>query len=407
MTDTTDLASYDKSRINSFTNKTTLKELIDEYIEILGKSAGYSAFELVIFNSFIKSKNIKFISRFSNIFPIRNAVDLRDIEGTHYLYNASFMKFESENTYFASHCPIYNNDDPSNNDIDLFLKMLIDNDIKIVCIPIQFLSDISRTYKWFPDEITDTKSYTVSNTKTEPSRNFDYTLRCPSKKVIYDPDVVEPKEDDESIKIFNVRITDNLNHKEHEIQIYQYNNWPDYGVPRRLNLLCAYIYRIWFNLFNLKDNKKVLVHCSAGVGRTGTVISCIELLNKINAEYLNLTSLDDKTKITYKENKEESLNKLNSFILSNIVFMRIHRPLMVQKENQLRAILALKDFYTETDPERIRETLNRILTKYTGEGNSEDKNKNFFSYGDDKLTGGSRRKIRNRIYSYTLEYDYF
>jgi len=382
--------SYDKTKINNFSNETSNKELLDEYDKIDRYFNRYSETVLNEFERFNANNGIRFIARYSNIFPIKNAVDLGEIDGSHYIYDASMINFESGITYFASHCPIYSLYDFSS-DIDLFLRMLIENDIKIVSVPIQFVP--GRTFKWFPDEITDIKTYTSLNINTYPSRNFNYTLKCLSKKVIYDPDVIVPSEDDESIKIFYIEITDEITHKVHNVKIYQYDNWPDFGVPRRLNLLCAYIFKIWDNLVHFNDNKKMLVHCSAGVGRTGTVISCIELLNKINTEYLDILTK------TYKYDKNEHLKEYNTFILLNIIFMRAFRPYIVQKPEQLEAILALKDFYTNTDPEIIYITLDKILTK--------EKNKNFISSGDEKLTGGSKKRKmnKNRIFNYISSYD--
>ena len=382
---------YDKTKIDSFTNETSNEELLKEYDKIVDYFNIYSSTALKDFNRFNVNNGIKFIARYSNIFPIKNAVDLGIIDGSHYIYDASMINFESGFTYFASHCPIYSTYDDSS-DIDLFLRMLIENDIKIVSVPIQFVPE--RTFKWFPDEITDIKSYTSSKIDTYPSRNFNYTLKCLSKKVIYDPDAITQSEKDESIKIYYIEITDEITKKDHNVKVYQYDNWPDYGVPRRLNLLCAYIFKIWDNLVHFNnDNKKILVHCSAGVGRTGTVISCIELLNKINTTYLDILTKK------YKEDKETHLKEFNTFILSNIVFMRTFRPLMVQKPEQLKAILALKDFYINTDPEIIYTALDKILTK--------DINKNFLSTGVDTLTGGSKKRKmnKNRIYSYIPIYD--
>ena len=55
------------------------------------------------------------------------------------------------------------------------------------------------------------------------------------------------------------------------VKHYQYTTWPDYGVPESVSPFMTLNRRV-MNSWS-KDKGPILVHCSAGVGRTGTFIA--------------------------------------------------------------------------------------------------------------------------------------
>ncbi|XP_062572066.1 receptor-type tyrosine-protein phosphatase kappa-like [Saccostrea cucullata] len=57
---------------------------------------------------------------------------------------------------------------------------------------------------------------------------------------------------------------------------FHYTRWPDHGTPNPLNLT---IFHEHFKHYSFNSNNPVLVHCSAGVGRTGTFIA-LDALDK-------------------------------------------------------------------------------------------------------------------------------
>lgn len=66
-----------------------------------------------------------------------------------------------------------------------------------------------------------------------------------------------------------------------EISQYHYLAWPDHGVPsetQTLNFLLTDL-----KVEEAKENGPIAVHCSAGVGRTGTLIA-LSILHGIIAE---------------------------------------------------------------------------------------------------------------------------
>ena len=67
-----------------------------------------------------------------------------------------------------------------------------------------------------------------------------------------------------------------------DVTQFHYTAWPDHGVPAHSSQLLAFIRRVK-NYFRVATGK-ILVHCSAGVGRTGTFIALDALLDQTQVE---------------------------------------------------------------------------------------------------------------------------
>lgn len=82
--------------------------------------------------------------------------------------------------------------------------------------------------------------------------------------------------------IVNLTVEDSSSGVKHDIQVHQFTGWPDHGVPMggRLDQ-----FRSFIDAFSQQagDNSRTLVHCKAGVGRTGTFIVLGQLLSGIRA----------------------------------------------------------------------------------------------------------------------------
>ena len=87
---------------------------------------------------------------------------------------------------------------------------------------------------------------------------------------------------------------------------YHFSAWPDHGVPADKTVMIAFVRRVRQN--HPSEGPPLIVHCSAGVGRTGTFITLDTMLQRI-------------------DNKEEDLN-----VYEFLVDMRSKRTLMVQTE---------------------------------------------------------------------------
>ena len=66
------------------------------------------------------------------------------------------------------------------------------------------------------------------------------------------------------------------------VKHYQYTTWPDYGVPESVSPFMTLNRRV-MNFWS-KDKGPILVHCSAGVGRTGTFIAVDMALEQAKKE---------------------------------------------------------------------------------------------------------------------------
>ncbi|KAL2303534.1 hypothetical protein Nmel_008805 [Mimus melanotis] len=95
----------------------------------------------------------------------------------------------------------------------------------------------------------------------------------------------------------------------HTVRQFHFTSWPDHGVPETTDLLINFRHLVHeYNSQNPMDSP-TLVHCSAGVGRTGTFIAIDRLIQQMEME--------------------------NSVDVYGVVYdLRMHRPLMVQTEDQ-------------------------------------------------------------------------
>ena len=64
---------------------------------------------------------------------------------------------------------------------------------------------------------------------------------------------------------------------------FHFTAWPDHGVPKFATSLISFI-RKTQRVHNKESGVPLLVHCSAGVGRTGTFITLDAMLERIHSE---------------------------------------------------------------------------------------------------------------------------
>ncbi|XP_028332597.1 receptor-type tyrosine-protein phosphatase H-like isoform X2 [Gouania willdenowi] len=104
-----------------------------------------------------------------------------------------------------------------------------------------------------------------------------------------------------------------LKHKstseERTLKHFHFTVWPDHGVPQGTEILILFRELMRQHIEREATGTPTVVHCSAGVGRTGTIIALDVLLQQLQ--------------------KERAVG-INAFVHK----MRLHRPHMVQTESQ-------------------------------------------------------------------------
>ncbi|XP_032379279.1 receptor-type tyrosine-protein phosphatase eta [Etheostoma spectabile] len=93
------------------------------------------------------------------------------------------------------------------------------------------------------------------------------------------------------------------------IRHFHFTAWPDHGVPQTTELLISFRHLVREHMDQYSRHSPTVVHCSAGVGRTGTFIAIDRLIFQIERE-----NIVDVYGIVHDQ--------------------RMHRPLMVQTEDQ-------------------------------------------------------------------------
>jgi len=104
-----------------------------------------------------------------------------------------------------------------------------------------------------------------------------------------------------------------------KIKQIHYTGWPDHGVPKKQGLddfqtLVENSYSQYKTAS--ENNSKVLIHCSAGIGRTGTLLSILNIVADIEK----------------KKEQEEEISNISVF--SVVRKLREHRFHLVQSESQ-------------------------------------------------------------------------
>ena len=129
------------------------------------------------------------------------------------------------------------------------------------------------------------------------SKNQSYKIKFNEKKI------------EKNIIQRNITISKNNEHK--VVTQLQYIGWPDHGIPNINEAYPSFLFIRNF-ILNNKDKCPVIVHCSAGVGRTGTFISIFnviyDILSKQNSEVIQFSIF----------NVVRKLKEMRRFLVQNV-----------------------------------------------------------------------------------------
>lgn len=117
-----------------------------------------------------------------------------------------------------------------------------------------------------------------------------------------------------------ITIKNNLTNKEKTITQIHYKGWPDHGAPDIKDAYKDFLYMIK-KVDTIKNENPGVVHCSAGVGRTGTFISIYCLYKEIMSQI-----------------KNENLEYIHFSVFNMVRKLKEMRLLMVQNNEQYKFI---------------------------------------------------------------------
>ncbi|XP_010791206.1 receptor-type tyrosine-protein phosphatase eta [Notothenia coriiceps] len=142
---------------------------------------------------------------------------------------------------------------------------------------------------------TKCEQYWPADSKPVPHGELIVTLRS------------EKQEPDWTLREF--RVKNRNNSEERTVKHFHFTAWPDHGVPEGTEVLIQFRGLVRRHIERDGAGAPTVVHCSAGVGRTGTIMALDVLLQQLE--------------------KERAVG-INGFVHK----MRLSRPHMVQTESQ-------------------------------------------------------------------------
>ena len=228
-------SKFNKSK-DSFINE---KTLINEF-KILKVNTDYNENRrkrLIGYNN----KN-----RYGDIGPFKdNVVPLKN---NNYI-NASFINIPNEHSFIATQGPL-------DTTISDFWEMIIDYNVMVIvmlCNTIEGNNNKCSEY-WNKQLIEKDNLFVLKNITLIDSKFQNLIIR-------------------------EIEIQKNGNWEIKKVFHFQFIGWPDHDVPNEEYVFDTFLYL--FEQINEKKSNTTVVHCSAGVGRTGTFLTLINLYNDI------------------------------------------------------------------------------------------------------------------------------
>ncbi|XP_041671513.1 receptor-type tyrosine-protein phosphatase H-like [Cheilinus undulatus] len=219
-------------------------------------------------------------NRFNNVLPYDWCrVKLSSSDGASDYINANYMPgYNSSREYIATQGPL-----PST--VNDFWRMIWEQRVKgIVMVTNCKESGKTKCEQYWPEDRNPRMYGQLSVTITSEQKELNWTLRE-----------------------FTVR--HNNSSEERMVKHFHFTAWPDHGVPQGTEVLIQFRGLVRRHIEREGTGAPTVVHCSAGVGRTGTIIALDVLLQQL---------------------ERERAVGIDAFVHK----MRLNRPHMVQTESQ-------------------------------------------------------------------------
>ena len=233
--------SFSLTKISDINNKLINENsLIEEFIE-LRKKTDFNERKLKMRIIGNNNKN-----RYGDIGPFKdNKVPLNN---NNYI-NASFINIPNEHSFIATQGPL-------DTTISDFWEMIIDYNVSVIIM----LCNLKERNKIKCSEYWNKELIEKDNLFKLISLNLK-------------------EYNDKNLIIREIEIQKNGNWEIKKVLHYQFIGWPDHDVPNENEVYNTFI--TLFKTINDKGSNTTVIHCSAGVGRTGTFLSLIILYNNI------------------------------------------------------------------------------------------------------------------------------
>ncbi|KAJ8252589.1 hypothetical protein COCON_G00219010 [Conger conger] len=218
-------------------------------------------------------------NRYSNVLPYDTSRVKLSVQGSQFddYINASYIPgYNCKKEYIAAQGPL-----PGT--VDEFWRMLWEKNVRTL-VMLTRCNEMGRVKceEYWPSDTKHYKNIAVTTTSIIPLE--DWTIR--------------------DFDVKNVKTAETRN-----LRQFHFTAWPDHGVPESTELLINFRHLVREHMEQHSRNSPTVLHCSAGVGRTGTMIAIDHLIFQI---------------------ERESMVDLYAIVHS----MRMHRGLMVQTEEQ-------------------------------------------------------------------------
>ncbi|KAK7868473.1 hypothetical protein R5R35_011217 [Gryllus longicercus] len=311
---------FNATRINASVINSRVRELQKENGQSTGKAGFWEEFEslqqqeckhLFSRKEGQKTEN-RNKNRYKNILPFDHTrVKLKDIDknvaGSEYI-NANYIKPEEElmgdgpsKYYIATQGCL-----PSTT-ADFWSMVWQENTRVIVMTTKEIERGKNKCVRYWPEEGQSKEYGAVKVHSLAESSNADYTLR---------EFLVVKEGEDEERKVFH----------------YHFQAWPDHGVPSDPGCVLNFLHDVNVRQDSIPHAGPILVHCSAGIGRTGTFIVIDMILDQIKRQGLDC-EID---------------------IQRTIQMVRSQRSGMVQTEAQYKFVYLAVQHYIETVSQRMQ-----------------------------------------------------
>lgn len=318
-----------------------------------------------------------------------------------------------------------------------FWTMVLFNNVHVICMVTNMVENgKQKCFQYFPESIESPVTFQIGKHGNSKTRNKEteteiytqeITVKCTKVQKIssdgevviimrtFDIFIVGENEQDKTGKKSKDKTTPT---HVHTVTHLHYTIWPDHGVPAKLgtlvqlsNLISEYTNKA----YDTTKNSIPLVHCSAGVGRTGTIIALNSLLHysthspQNNIRHLSVNNTHNTNRSVHNPNKSDNdpnscLDALCENVCDVITQMRTQRMDMVQTAAQYAAIVitlaATKNrdtlLWNQTNVPRTgaqgAQSTQKTLNNVTNSGNNETHCEIAYNFAPQNIDKGAEKK---------------